>query len=364
MGLLQAVLDAVMGEDDRIGGRRFTQLSAALDKDETGSMSVISSLGFGEFEDGASDARVLINGEIIECSGRTDSTFTGLQRGVRTSTVKTHPEGSVVWDYALNQSAIDRLRREFWVNFATGKALDVIGRNLGLKKCPGVGQEQYRDFIRDVAYIPKSVLPSFFWALDAIIGPGKYEVLENSPDDPTGRWRIRITVETDLADTLLGKFVLNGGEEAETTGTNEVEVTHPILGTSPVGVLSVYAANDMTRLGIFSGATELYGGAGYSGSTIALTTSPGPAGTPVIVNYTAYTAHYLRGVPQSDPVAATRIPFAQDGGLPPDASGLRNIDNDDFWAYLSSPLAGVECALNQVRQHGIRLDLRAVSPTP
>lgn len=364
MGLIQAVLDAIMGSDDKIGGRRFTQLSSALDKDEVSTASVISTLGFGEYTDAASDARVLINGEIIYCSGRTDTAFTGLTRGVRTSTVQTHPEGSVVWDFSVNASEIDRLRRGFWSNFASGTDLDVIGRNLGLKKCPGIGQEQWRSVIQDVAYVPKSVIPSFYWALDALLGPGNYRVRENSPDDPNGRWRIRIYAINDFDDQLLGKFVLNGGEETVTTGLNEVETKWPVQGTSPDGVLSVYAANDMTRLGIFTGATELYGGAGYSGTTVTLTTSPGPIGTPVIVNYSAYTAHYLRGVPGTDPVAVTRIPYAQDGGLPPDASGLRNIDNADFWAYLSNPLAGVQCLLDQVRQHGVQLELIAIPPPP
>lgn len=364
MGLLKALLDAVMDSDDRIGGRRFTQLTAALDKDEVGAASVISTLGFGEFMDGTSDARILVNGEIIECSGRTDTSFTGLTRGVRTSTVKTHPEGSVVWDYSLNKTAIDQLRRATQVNYAIENDLDVTGRNLGLKKCPGVSGEEWRDFIRDVAYVPKSVVPSFFWALDAIVGAGKYQLLENSPDDPNGRWKIRIRAETDLATSLLGKFVLNGGEEALTTGLNEVETKWPVVGSSPDGVLSVFEANDVTRLGIYTGATELYGGAGHSGTTVTLTTSPGPIGTPVIVNYTAYTAHYARGLPGSNPIAAAQLPFSQDGGLPPDASGLVNVGNNDFWAYFSNPLAGVECSLNQVRQHGIRFELEAVTPPP
>lgn len=362
MGLLQAILDSIMGSDEKIGGRRFTQLTAPLDKDEVTTASVITSLGFGEFTDGASDARILINGEIIDCSGRTNTTFTGLTRGVNVSTVQTHPEGSVVWDYALNRSAIDRLRRGFWVRFATGTDLDVIGRNLGLKKCPGITQEQWRDVIQDVAYVPKSVIPSFYWALDALLGAGNYSVYENSPDDPRGRWRIRIYAENDLDDQIRGKFFLNGGEEAETTGTNSVDVKWPVLGSSPDGVLSVYEANDMTRLGILTGATELYGGAGFSGNTVTLTTSPGPAGTPVIVNYSAHQAHYVPGVPQSNPVAASAIPYAQDGGLPPDASGIRH--DGDYWAYLANPLAGVRCLLDQVRQHGVRLELIAKAPSP
>lgn len=362
VGPLQAIIDAIHNEDERIGGRALTRLTAPLTKTEVGTIAVESTLRFGEFKDGTGNGRVLINGELIDFVTKTQTSFDTLTRGVKVSDILLHPEGSIVWDLAQNSSALDHVRRGFLVDFARNEDLDIIARNLGLAKCTGITEDTWREVIKALAYLPKQTPNAFNVALTALFGAGNFTVLENSPDDVDARWTVRVKVKSDINDEIRGKFYLNGGEEALTTGLTTVVVAEPIVGVSPDGVLNVYTANDATRLGIFTGATELYGAGSHAGSTITLSTSPGPIGTAVICNYTAHTAHYTAGVPLTDAPASTRIPALgfENGRLPPDASGIRH--DGDFYAYLSDPLFAVQCVLDQVRAAGIRLELTSLPP--
>lgn len=45
MGLLQAILDAIQGEDERIGGQKLTRLTATLSETEVATMSVDTTYG-------------------------------------------------------------------------------------------------------------------------------------------------------------------------------------------------------------------------------------------------------------------------------------------------------------------------------
>ncbi len=64
--LLKAMLDAIHKEDDLLGGRAVTRLASQLTDDETSSIAVESTLGFGEFTDSEGDGRLLIGGELID----------------------------------------------------------------------------------------------------------------------------------------------------------------------------------------------------------------------------------------------------------------------------------------------------------
>ena len=70
------------------------------------------------------------------------------------------------------------------------------------------------------------------------------------------------------------------------------------------------------------------------GSTITLGTSPGAGGTPVIVDYTAFSAHYL-------------------------AENETTLHDADFYAYLADPLLATRCLLEQVRAAGIQVEVSA-----
>src|SRR5690606_27790391 len=98
-------------------GAAVTRLTQTLDASELVEAHVESTLGFGENTDGAGNAKLLINGEVILASARTSGPtnfrFQNLTRGSGASQVQTHPVGSLVYDIAGNTSALDHVRRGF-----------------------------------------------------------------------------------------------------------------------------------------------------------------------------------------------------------------------------------------------------------
>ncbi len=356
MSLLEALVDGIVGEDERIAGKAFSRLTVVLNEADTTSATVESTLGFGEWDDGAADALLLINGEILYVTGRTDPfVFTGLSRGFLDTEAQTHPVGTLVYDLSENTSALDHVRRGFLVDFAVGEDLDVIGRNLGLTKCVGITEDEWRAIIKAIAYLPKSTSDAFVAALDALWGSGNYDILES----PAVPWQVCVDILVGLSTTLQGRFMLNGGEPQLTTGANTVDTTYPLLSptlaaypgspnqilglrehTYPAGavgtaIVGVYDDTPETRRGTRDGLTNYFlPGGSVLGSTVTLGTSPGALGTLVIVDYTAFSAHYL-------------------------AENETTLHADDFYTYLSDPLLATRCLLEQIRAAGIKVEVRA-----
>ena len=225
MTLLRGTLDAIIGEDEAIGGKPFTRLLAPLSATETTTATVESVLRFGEWKDGANNALLLINGELIYAGNRTPvGTFSMLTRGFGGTEPAVHPEGSLVYDASFNASALDHLRRGFLVEFAVGEDLDVIGRNLGLNKCVGLTEDQWREVIQALAYLPKGPLQAFREALNILWGPTNYALLES----PASPWKVRVDIVVPPGTNLRGRFLLNSNEPALTTGTNTVDVDYEV----------------------------------------------------------------------------------------------------------------------------------------
>ena len=366
MGLLRALIDAIQGEDDRIGGQRVTKITSTLGEAETATINVESTHDFGEYTEGGGDARLLVNGEVISATGRTATTFTGLTRGVLASTVPAfHPVNTLVFDLSRNRSALDLIYRGLLVNFAIGADLDVIGRNLGLKKCPSVTDEQWRRIIKATAYLAKQTPDSLRIALEAITGgtsPTAFTIREDLVNDP---WIVYVQIAIAFATSLRGRFVLNSGEAQLTTGISTVDVNYnpisPPLSAYPgytgqaidgrtnedsvtpyftfpasgagTAIIGVYDSTPLTRRGERAGLTNYFlPGGSVAGNTITLGTSPGAAGTPVIVDYTSHSAHYL-------------------------ANNETIVDGDDLYAYLADPLLTARCLLDQVRPAGVKVEV-------
>jgi len=328
--LLQAMLDAIHKEDDRVGGQAVTRLTALVAEDETICIEVESTIGFGEYTDGTESARILINGEIIEAITRNRTTpfgFGKLTRGALGTTAQLHHEGSLVFDLSRNTSAIDHVRRGILVNFALGADLDVIGRNLGLIKCAGLGDEAWRRIIKAIAYLPKQTIDAFQRALFALFDDDAlFSISERIISDP---WKVFVEITIALSTSIRGRFVLNGGEPQLTTGASSVDTGYAINH-----VLGVYDDTVLTRRGFRDGFTNYATTDTFAGSTITLDSSPGGAGTAVIVDYGAFAAHYL-------------------------ALDETVRDAVDVWAYLSDPLFTAGCLLEQIRAAGIRVELSA-----
>jgi hypothetical protein len=367
-GLLQAILDAIHGSDDQVAGMRMTRLLEVLEEVETTDMLVESTLEFGENTDGASDARLLVGGEIIEANGRVNGPgnfkFISLTRGLEGTTITAHPPGTLVFDLSGNRSGLDRVRRGFFVDTATGTDLDVLGRNLGLKKCVGLSDAQWREIIREVAYLPKGTIDAFNKALTALVGADNYAISERLISDP---YTVFVGLVVALSTSLQGRFMLNGGEPQLTTGALSVDTAYTIvqpplsdtlteLGAIPsqaIGgrtdefgapyftwpasgagtlVVGVFDDTPATRRGAREGFTNYAAGGSVAGNTVTLGASPGPLGTPVLVDYGAFSAHYL-------------------------AENETREQLDDFYAYLADPLLAARCLLSQIRPAGVKVEL-------
>lgn len=333
VGLLEATLDAIHKVDDRIGGRAVSKLTAQLDVAETTTLAVLSTIGFGEYVDGAGDARLLVGDEIVLATGRTTDdpyTFTGLTRGAEGTEARTWPPGTLVYDYAENTSAIDLLRRGFFVDTAVSEDLRILARNLGLKVCPGISTEELRRVIRAIAYLPKGPVDAVRKVLEAYYGDtASWAVYERHESAP---WTIFVEVDVTLRTDIRGRFFLNGGELQETTGALTVDTAYPINH-----VIGVYDDTLLTRRGYRDGLTNYFTSGSFLGSTITLGSSPGGAGTPVIVDYGAFEAHYLAA----------------------DETVRQDSENADHWAYLGDPFVTLRCLLEQVRAAGYKIEIVA-----
>ena len=331
-GLFKAILDAIFGSDDNLAGQAVTELTAPL-LDTSVTMSVKSTLRFGENVDGASDALLLVGGEVVLASGRTLTTFTGLTRGVDTTRVRpVLPVGTLVYDISRNRTALDLVRRGLWVRTARLEDLDVIGRNLGLHKCPGLDEETWRALIQVMAYLPNQPLDAFRRVLDVYPGVGNYRLIEELITNPSEVF-VEIVLPLATGD-VRGRFYLNGGTAA-VVGLDGVSIVmpYPVLGVLGVRVQDVLGDRGERDPSV---VPDIYGAGSFAGSTITLGAPVAP-GTNVLVDWTSFTAHYL--------AENETVRYPSDG---------------DFFAYLSDPSATVKCLLEQVKAAGIRVNVRTV----
>jgi hypothetical protein len=336
-GLLSSIVEAIHGSDEIIGGQAVTELTQPLDVTEVVDADVLATLGFGEFTDGASDARFVVGREIISATGRNDTQFTGLTRGLDNTKIKRHPPGSIVYDLAQNTTALDLVRRGMLVDFAIGPDLDVVARNLGLKKCINLTDDVWREVIRSVAYLAKQTRNAFDEAMTALVGPPpvNYCIFERQITRPH---RVFVQVDVEPATSLKGRFVLNSGEQQLSTGLTTVETDYDITASptvpdvGPIGVLGVYDDTLLTRKGHRDGFTNYFTGGSFVGNVITLGASPGAAGTALIIDYNGHAAHYLS-----------------------DDDTIR--DEGDFYPYFADSLESARCLLDQVRAAPIKVEL-------
>lgn len=359
-GLLQAIIDAIHGSDDKIAGQRMTRVVETFLDSELDAITVESTLGFGEENDDLNDALLLVGGEIVYATARVEGPgifrFCNLTRGMESTEVKTHPIGTLVFDLSGNTSALDLARRGFMVDTAVGSDLDVIGRNLGLDKCPGITDAQWRAVIKAVAYLPKQPIDAFNQALTALVGEGNYEVTESLITDP---YTVFVRISTGLSATLQGRFVLNSGEKGLNSGPSEVTVTYDVVQSplsdtlTELGVLpdltveghtlsfpasgtgtdhaKVVKYEDLTLRGYRDGFLDYRAGGGAIVSNVIPLGTP-HAGAALLVDYGGFSAHYL-------------------------AENETRRHDADFYAYLADPLLAARCLLDQIRAAGVRVDL-------
>lgn len=342
MGLVKAILEAIHGEDNRIAGRAITQLTAQLSSTEAATMVVRSTIGFGQLFDGSPGARVMIDDEIIDATGRTEvtgnMTFTTLTRGVFGTKVRAHAPGAIVYDLSDNTSARGQARRGFLLRYAQDSDLDVIGRNLGLHKCPGLDQETWRRVIQAIAWLPKNTEHAFEHVLRAYFNDDVSWEVFTLPQFP---YRVYVKVALPAMESVRGRFYLNSTARRVTTGLTTVTTPRAIRT-----VQGVYLDTPAARRGLREGLTNFFSGGGgfvLGGTSITLGSSPGAIGTAVLVDYAVYNGsvadqgyHYL-------------------------AANELTLDDEDRYPYLTDATATIRCLLDQVRPatHRVYVSLRS-----
>lgn len=160
-----------------------------------------------EFADPASPGRVVLDGVVYFYTGKTANSFTGITYDDGTGLIKNgvskqHKSLALVSDYSKAKSALDIYRRSFLVAYATGKDLDIIGRNLGVERPPElIDDDVYRKLISAVAYAPRGTI----FAMEQVL------------------------------DVLLGETIISSGTK-NAIGTGDPYIVQIVSGTYPTGI--------------------------------------------------------------------------------------------------------------------------------
>ena len=91
-----------------------------------------------------------------------------------------YPTLTELVDYTQVYSGADTMRRSFLVDYAAGEDLSVLGRNLNVDR-PDVlpDDTKFRQLIKAIAYTPLGTMWAIEMMLDAMLGPGNYEIFED-----------------------------------------------------------------------------------------------------------------------------------------------------------------------------------------
>ena len=201
LGIIEATMGAIAESDNEIGGFYMTRLTSAHSIGST-TLNVESTLDWPE------TGKVGINGILYYYTGKTLTTLTGITHIAGGSSVAgtaiQHRSDSAVIDVSLERSAMEKLRRSFFVDYAEEEDLNVIGRNLGVFRIPIFGDDdQYRTVIKYMAYCPKGTIQGIELAMTGLVGAGNFEVYEDLIKYPN-------TVFIDIDESVVAGIVSAG----------------------------------------------------------------------------------------------------------------------------------------------------------
>lgn len=175
--LLEATVEAIAESDNEIGGLRVTRLTAAVAAGAT-TFPVESTLDWPEV------GVVGVGGVQYRYSSRTIFALVGItyrDAGVDVAgAVIDHRVETPVIDKSRTFSGLDQVRAALLVDTAVGDDLNALGRNLGVLRLPFVGDDDtFREIIKALAYNPRGTIYGMELALDAMVGAGNYEIIED-----------------------------------------------------------------------------------------------------------------------------------------------------------------------------------------
>jgi len=235
VGLLEALFGAIGESDNEIGGIRLTRTTAAT------SFIGQTTLAVENMLDWPAAGTVLIDGVAYTYGSRTDTLLIDLAHeyagAVVAGTARDHAVASVVADVSRAVSGIDLARRAMLVDFADGEDLNALARNLGVMRYPFLNSDdQFREIVKAIAYTPRGTTYSLELALDALVGPGNYEIIEDPVYSPCTVF-VRLLNALAISDVAIGKYYISGVENRLSLSQSTVD-----LGTEPLRVGGVTLA--------------------------------------------------------------------------------------------------------------------------
>lgn len=151
----------------------FSGASFEIVTDADTALLVESTLEFAEAD---APGRLVMDGQVYLYSGKTYSSFTGIQHDDGTGVIvdgvaAQHEPLTIISDFSKATSALDQYRRSFLIDYSSGEDLSVLGRNLGVERPPELTDDElYRGLIKAVAYAPRGTIYAMEGVLDALLG--------------------------------------------------------------------------------------------------------------------------------------------------------------------------------------------------
>lgn len=188
----------------------------AIPTGATPSSKVVRVLPVESVLDWGETGKVGIEGVVYYYDSRTDTELQGVTHvrgGVITAGLKAshHIEATVI-DLSRNRSALDLVRRAMLVAYAEGEDLNALGRNLGVNRYPFLASDEiFREIVQALAYNPKGTVFGLELALNALVGEGNYEIIEDLITYPCTVF-VRLLGAAVTDEISAGKTYLTGPE--------------------------------------------------------------------------------------------------------------------------------------------------------
>ena len=212
--LLRAVVSSIADTMLELFGFVLTRSTAAYTAGG-GTLTVESTYGFPTSGELAAPAGTLTY------SGRTATTFTGVTADFDIA------NGSMIVDSSRTQSAIDLLRRSFYISTAAEGEIEIIGANFGFTRPRGVSIETYRELLKIVAWGPSQTKYAVELMLTAIYGEGNFEIWED-PELERNTLFVKLPGIMPI-DPPRGATYLIGLEPVTDSGTTVTVAYQPVI---------------------------------------------------------------------------------------------------------------------------------------
>ena len=139
-----------------------------------------------------------------------------------------------VTNFNLQFSDIELVYAAFFVEYANGTDLDTLGRNYGLYRPRGMGDNQYRALLKVMIYLDSTTFYAVEKVLDVLVGVGSYEAWD-TPLSPVDHHKVFVDLFPIPGGTHRGKTFMCAGEAQTRTGVTTVDASF-----DPVSAYGVY----------------------------------------------------------------------------------------------------------------------------